>query len=206
MVTTRWRLGFDLHRTTREILSRSNIVKNRRFRRLQNCRVLGELVDADVPVGKPGDDLKLTARRFVRSSSSLETDACFTWSLAASSSCVSRRAARNSLSGTSAMSLFVLTAARSRDSGDILSFSTLNGLAPRNRRCALVHVVANHGLRSTSALYLLANSDPDPFRRVPRLFAAPSGLRPGFDCGSARQDRGRTRTRTGRSGPAEPVS
>lgn len=30
---------------------------------LRNCRVFGELVDADVPVWKPGDDLELAAHR-----------------------------------------------------------------------------------------------------------------------------------------------
>ena len=30
---------------------------------LRNCRVLSELVDADVPVRKPGDDLELTTHR-----------------------------------------------------------------------------------------------------------------------------------------------
>ena len=30
---------------------------------LRNCRVLSELVDADVPVWKPGDDLELTTHR-----------------------------------------------------------------------------------------------------------------------------------------------
>lgn len=79
-------------------------------------------------------------------------------------------------------------------------------VAPRNRRCALTHVLGNHGVRNTLAVDLLATSDPDLLRRVRRL---PRHL-PVYVMDSIIEGHDRTEDGIGRapvaSGPADPQS